>query len=262
MRLATILSLMLLVIAGAAYGQEDYPAGDLQPLTTYAFGSPVSNPTFVEAMDYSNITNFLGLGVAQGPSALQGANQITRLIADDLTPNGVNAGASVTRHVFSVANLNQVAVTVRARTRFWFDNGGVPGTYYNVPAAVGFTFNPLTFQPGVTLVNGGLPANSFTMPGTTFWAGVTFDNNNGATGATPAQMDAMGQGVFDPPTIGSSNDVIFITDSAGSFFNISNPAGATNDLGSDPANLGHELVVDVPVPAEKSSWGRVKKLYR
>ena len=124
-------------------------------------------------------------------------------------------------------------------------------------------FNPITINPGVTLLNGLLPPASMNMPGGTFWAGVTFDNNNGTTGMTAAQLDNMGQGLFDPPDVGTSADLAFITNAAGSFFTISNPAGALFNLGGQPAaNFGWEFVVEKPVSTSSSSWGKIKSVYR
>ena len=57
------------------------------------------------------------------------------------------------------------------------------------------------------------------------WAGITYDNNVGATGATLADMDAMGTGLAQP-SIGTSTDTMFQTTAPGSFFNTANPAGA------------------------------------
>jgi hypothetical protein len=36
------------------------------------------------------------------------------------------------------------------------------------------------------------------LPSGTFWAGITFDDNNGTTGATLVQLDNLGKGVFRP----------------------------------------------------------------
>jgi len=231
----------------------------------FPLDTPKTIGTAVLTPDYSNVTNFLGNGFVNAGSALQGANRITRLVADDITPTGAHAGMSVTQFVFSMANFNATAVTVRPRVRFWFTDGagGAPGTYYNLPAAVGFSFNALTIGPGVTLVTGSLAPNLFAMPGVPFWAGITFDDNSGATGITAAQLDLVGQGMFDPPTLGSSNDRFFITQAAGSFFGLANPAGSLSNFGANPvANFGWEFSVDVPVSAKDSSWGRVKAQYR
>jgi len=238
--------------------------GDLQVGEHFDIGAPgKSGPRLLDSVDYSNVSNFLGQAFVNGGSEVQGANRITRLIADDITPDG-QSGFDVIEITFSVANLNATPVTARPRIRFWFDNGGAPGAYYNVPADVGFSFNPLTFSPGVTLVTGSIGPGLFTMPGGRFWAGLTFDDNNGTTGATQAQIDGLGQGIFDPADIGSSEDLAFATTGAGSFFGTSNPPGATFSFGGppSPASFGWEFISSAPTPNTKSSWGRIKNLYR
>jgi hypothetical protein len=76
--------------------------------------------------------------------------------------------------------------------------------------------------------NGG----SFVVPaGGTFFAGVYFDDNGGTTGATAAQLNLLGQGVFAPPTVGSSQDSFFQTTGAGGG---ANPAGSFANFGGNP----------------------------
>jgi hypothetical protein len=262
--LLAALALSALPVASAQ--ATDFFMGDAQVVGQFSANSPQAFAPLVAVADYSNITNFLGSAVTQGPSANQAGNQITRLLADDITPTGIHAGQQVSTVTFSVVNLNPVQVSARPRIRFWFADGaaGAPGTYYNVPAAVGFTFNAFTMPPNsVTLLTGTLGAGTFTMPGGTFWAGMTFDNNTGATGATAAQMDNLGQGFFDPPTVGASADVMFLTQGAGSFFPTANPAGALLNLGGDPvANLAWEFTVEVAVPTQATTLGHIKSLYR
>ena len=36
------------------------------------------------------------------------------------------------------------------------------------------------------------------LPSSSIWAGIAFDNNGGATGATAAQLDSLAQGIFSP----------------------------------------------------------------
>lgn len=262
-RMLLVLSFTALVVAPVR--ADEINLGNLQVEEHFSMYTP---DTFVPAVlvsDYANVTNFLGQGFVNGGAALQGANTITRLVADDCTPTGANAGLSVTQLKFSIANFNGATVTVRPRVRFWFADGvaGAPGTYYNLPASVGFSFNPLAIAPGVTILTGTLGPGLFSMPGVRFWAGLTFDDNNGTTGATAAQMNLMGQGVFDPPTAGTSTDAFFITTAAGSFFAPANPAGTQQNLGGNPlANFGWEFTVDAPVPAQDASWGRIKAQYR
>src|SRR5262249_53249549 len=119
--------------------------------------------------------------------------------------------------------------------------------YYNSPMAIGLTFAGMTYQPGMTLLATG-PMNfiPFNMPGTRFWAGVTFDNGNGATGATAAQMDALGVALFNPPVAGSSTVQMFETTDAGSFFDVANPAGSSFDIVTASAGWKFEAV---PEPA-------------
>lgn len=259
-----LLVTLLAVVVVAPVRADEINLGSLQVVGEFSMAPGTTVPN-VLLPDYSNLTNFLGQGFVNGGATLQGANTITRLVADDITPTGANAGASITQFTFSVANFNSVAVTVRPRVRFWFADGaaGAPGTYYNLPGPVGFSFNPIAVNPGVVLLTATLTPNLFSMPGVPFWAGLTFDDNNGTTGATAAQLDGLGQGIFAPPTVGSSNDVFFATTAAGNFFNLANPAGALGNLGGNPvANFGWEFNVDVAVPANQASWGRVKAQYR
>lgn len=255
----------LLLIASVASAATEYPSGDLAVEDHMSLGSPSKGRTFLDTVEYSNVTNFLGQGFVNGGATLVGTNLITRLVMDDILPTGANAGQDVTQIKFSVANFNATAVSARARVRFWFDNAGAPGAYYNVPAPVGFSFNALLYAPGVTTVTGTLGPALFTMPDASapFWAGITFDNNSGATGATLAQMDNLGQGIFDPADVGFSDDLGFVTTAAGSFFNVSNPAGSLfNFGGTPPVSFGWEFTSVTATPTAKSSWGRIKNLYR
>lgn len=262
-----LLSLALPMMLAAPAFAIDYPAGDLTPIAHFAIGEGgiVPGSESLVTVDYSNVTSFLGQGFANGGTANQAGNLITKIVADNLTPTGAGAGSAVTQIKFSVANFNAVTVSVRARARFWNADGagGLPGTYYSNPAAVGFSFNALAFAPGVTVVTGTIGAGAFNMPGATFWAGLCFDNNTGATGATLAQMDNMGQGLFNPPTAGSSTDQIFVTTAAGSFFPTPNPAGSTVNFSGNPiANLGWEFTTAaVPNATEPTSWGKIKSLF-
>lgn len=265
MKKLLLTALVLTTSATFAYAAE-YEGWPLHVVGEYAFGAPTVTRVAVLVPDYENVTNFLGQGFANGGAALQGANTITALVADDVTPNGAHAGMDITQFYFSVANFSAVPVTARARVRFWFADGagGGPGTYYNVPAAVGFSFNPIAFNPGISVFFTNLAAGQFTMPAGKIWAGMTFDDNNGTTGATAAQMNLLGQGLFNPPNVGSSADQAFQTAVAGSFFTIANPAGALFNFGAGGpvASFGWAFLVDVPVPAKKVSWGHLKYLYR
>ncbi|MGC2238850.1 MAG: carboxypeptidase-like regulatory domain-containing protein [Pyrinomonadaceae bacterium] len=197
---------------------------------------------------YSNVTTLQGFFLANGGSTLIGANTITRLRADDLTfTRGVPV--SITGIRFTVHNNNAGAVSVRARVRFYANNGGVPG---NVLAAV--SFNAFAFGAGSTTLTSN-PFPTFAATTQTLWAGITFDNNSGATGATLAQLDNFGMRVVDPPDRGSSADVSFLTTAAGDF-NVSNPTGTVGNTAGAVDNLGWELL-STPNAAQVSIGGRV-----
>lgn len=249
-------------VAGAA--NADIMVNDVRIDNVYQIGQASVSPTAVDPNAvYSNITNFRGSAQAQGASAVQGTNTITRMLMDDITPDASYAGARINTIRFTVANLNTVGVSARARLRFWNADGagGGPGTYYSTlvgaattASAVGFSFNPLTFGPGVTTLTGTFTGSEFAIPTTKFWVGLTFDNNNG--GDQTALFNNMGQGHFNPVDLGSSADQAFLTAAAGSFFAPNNPAGSLfNYAGGTPvANFGWEFVA-VPAPTSAALLG-------
>jgi hypothetical protein len=203
--------------------------------------SVLVTPARSDVVLYSNVTNFTGFGVTNGGAANVGGNNITTLLADDITPGPGLDGGTVDAVTFSIANFDTSDVTARARVRFYAADGtgGGPGTLIT-----GFTFNPISFAAGTvglfTFSNGGLPL--FSIPKGTFWAGLTFDDNGGTTGATLSQLNNLGEGIFDPPTVGSSTDSFFATNNAGSFFG-NNPAGGFFNFGGNPhANFGWEFL--------------------
>lgn len=257
------LVLALLGIAGlvAAASAQDITGITLHQVGTTEIGSKGSFTPFATTATstvYSNITNYLGLVVVNGGAATQAGNGITRLVADDLTPAAGFAGLNVTLITFSVGNLNATTVTARPRVRFYLADGagGGPGT-----VITGFSFNPIAFPAGASLYNFN-PGGAVALPLGTFWAGMTFDNNTGATGATLAQLNNLGQAICDPPTVGTSADVLFQTTAAGSFL-ANNPAGGFVGFGGNPvANVAWAFDVEQPVPAMQSTWGRVKALYK
>jgi hypothetical protein len=199
-----------------------------------------------ELFIYSDLNNNTSQFYANGGAALVGGNTITRLVADDITPLGGYAGMSISNIYFSVVNANGVAVSARPRLRMWNADGagGDPGSFI-----AGFTFNAISF--------GANTASSFffhptgvNVPAGTFWIGLTFDNNSGATGATDVQLNNLGMALFNPPTIGTSTDNAFETTAAGDFL-VNNPAGATFNFGGNPpANFFFGLsVAQVPEPS-------------
>jgi hypothetical protein len=201
-----------------------------------------------EDASYSNVTTFTGSAFSNGGAANQAGNTITTLVADDLLT--VSPNAVIDTITFSVANLNAVAVSARPRVRFYADNAGVPGTLLN-----GFSFNPISFGASSVATFFFSPGGAIVVPADgKVWAGITFDDNTGGTGATLAQMNNLGQGIFNPPTTGSSKDVFFQTSAAGSNL-VSNPAGGLFNFGGSPvANFGWQFSA-VPEPASMAVLG-------
>jgi hypothetical protein len=263
--LGTIMAATVGAVPAAATEFEGLELRVVKEFTLSGPNKAVSPQTALSpSVVYSNVGTFQNSGFPNGDAALQGINTITRLTADDLTPTG--GGQDVIAFKFSVVNFNATAVTFRPRVRFWFADGaaGAPDTYYNVPGQVGFSFNPITMNPQtVVVLTAPLAAGLLTMPTSTFWAGVTFDNNNNTTGATAAMLNNLGQGLYGPPTVGSSADQFFLTTGAGSFFPTANPAGTLNNLGGSPAaNFGWEFTLDSPIAVEETAWSQVKAMYR
>lgn len=181
----------------------------------------------------------LGLGLmtlATRPAAAQ----VTTMVADDITPAAGFAGQSVTGFTFSVANFNAAAVSAAPTVYFYSSSGsgGGPGTLlgginFNTILFASSSVNTFTYNPGTALFS--LPA-----AGGFFWAGMSF--SDGATGtATPAQLNNLGQGIFNPPTVGSSQDAFFQSTAPAAVVN--NPAGSFFNFGGTPAaNFGWQFL--------------------
>lgn len=207
---------------------------------------------------YSNVTTFGGTAgdvFLNGGATNIGGNTITTLVADDLSvPVAQPVPYFLTGFRFVVVNLDAATVTFRPIIRFWRDDGagGGPGTLIT-----GFTFNPLTVNTFTINTFTANPIPTQTIPTGTIWAGMTFDDNNGGTGATLAQLNNLGHGMFRPIDLGSSVDVFFQTGMAGDFL-VNNPAGGFFNFGGAPlADFGWELISNAPTAAGVSVSGRV-----
>ncbi len=205
-----------------------------------------------QVIAYSDKTTFGNGAYPNGGAVTQGANTITRYVADDIEPDPAFVGQSATQFTFSVANQNPTAVTARPRVQFFAADG--TGNFPGTPL-LSLSFPPTTFVQGVSLLTSApLAPGQLVLP-SIFWAGVVFDDNNGTTGATPAELNNFGQGVFNPPTAGGSFDIFFQSTNAG--VPGPNPAGSGfNFSGSPVANFGWEFqVAPVPEPGSLALCG-------
>ena len=247
----TILISILAVCASSAFAQDTLVTGTkvweglIGTKVNTGLGLNDSGPI------YSNITNFTGFAFSNGSATNQTGNTITKLVADDLLTGLPNT--TVDGITFSVSNLDAVAVSARARVRFYSDAAGLPGT-----ALAGFTFNPITFTAGSVALFSFNPGAALVVPADgKVWAGITFDDNTGATGATVANLNNLGQGIFNPPTGGVSQDLAFLSTNPGSNFS-NNPAGGLFNFGANGpvANFGWQFTsAAVPEPASFAVLG-------
>ncbi len=189
---------------------------------------------------YSNVTTFSGYGYAGGGATSVSGDTITTMVADDITPVAGLAGDNVVSFTFSAGSFNSTTVSARPIVSIYeADNGGAPGTLLTT-----IVFNPIAFASDtVGLYTATSATGFFALPSGTFYAGLSFDNNSGATGATVAQLNNLGQGLFNPPTVGSSADSFFQAMSAGSI-GTNDPSGSFYFFGGSPvANFGWAFTV-------------------
>ncbi|GAB4129996.1 MAG: hypothetical protein Fur0036_16780 [Fimbriimonadaceae bacterium] len=205
-----------------------------------------------QALMYDSIPASVTSFYAPGGATDQAGNIITRLIADDLDLVDAFAGQQITGFSFTLVNANTTQVSFRPRVRFY----GLPGTtgtqLGNVLA--GFTFSPVTMAANSATTFTATIGPGLNVPADYFlWAGFTFDNNLGATGATAAQLDNIGWAISSP-TVGSSDDIFFQTTTAGSFF-ANNPTGSYFNFGGNPAANFAFSITAVPEPASMIALG-------
>ena len=205
-----------------------------------------------QALIYDSVPATVTSYYAPGGATNQAGNTITRLMADDIDMIDAFAGQQITSFAFTLVNANTTSVSFRPRVRFY----GLPGTTATTLGNViqGYTLNPVTMTANSATtytVNIGPGLN---VPNDFFlWAGMTFDNNVGATGATAAQLDNIGWAVGQP-SVGTSDDLFFQTTAAGSFF-ANNPTGGYLFFnGNPPANFAFRLNA-VPEPASMIALG-------
>ncbi len=206
----------------------------------------------VVVYDNLNPANSSGFSLNNGDTMPFGSGLSTVLIAEDITPAIGSDGQSVISIVYTITNSNTVPVSVRPLLRVFADNGSnAPGALLIAPSLGpvsldAISLNTFTFAPGGSI---------FTIPaGGKFWAGLAFDDANGTTGVTAAQLDQIGQGMYNPPTPGTSVDGFFFSSGVDDI-SANNPAGsfAFSPFGGNPvANLGWQFTT-APIPEPGST---------
>ena len=200
-----------------------------------------------QTLIYSDVTTFEGYGYAPGSGAATiGGDGVTLMVADEVSVISPYGGAKVDGFEFSTATFNSTAVTARPIVTFFNDaDGGGPGTFLG-----GYIFNGITFSSDtVNLFYYDTP-NEFTVPTDgNIWAAVSYDNDFGATGyATLAQLNELGQGLFYPPTVGSTPNYFFQSNAAGTYAT-NNAAGGYYYFGGSPyASFGWQFSAPTLVP--------------
>ena len=209
-----------------------------------------AHPAAAQTTVYSDTTTFGGQAFSNGGATA--ATPTTAMVADDITPIAGFAGDQVTAFTFSFANLNTTSVTAAPTVNFYLPNpdptSGAPGTLLT-----SVVFNPITQAAGsVGLFTATSTKGFFTLPttepnsGVAFWAGISF------SGATPALLNNLGQGLYNAPTVGSSQDVFF--QSSAPATTAGNPAGGLFYFGGTPvANFGWSFSVTPPPAVPEAS---------
>jgi hypothetical protein len=208
-----------------------------------------------QTITYSNTTNIKGTVVTPGgATGAPGTTRYTYLLADDLTYNPLSALTPVTQFKFSIANGDDATLSIVPTVNFYSNDGsgGGPGTLiamfnFNAVSVTGHsTFTPFTYNVPL--------AQQFLLPVTgTVWAGMYFSSST----LTMAQMNSdFGEWVFDPATVGSTQDRDFLSSTVGPFTS-SNPPGAVRNFpyGANPvASYYWEITTAAPAVPEPSTW--------
>ncbi len=247
--------LLILALAGvASFAAADFNASATL-LKTYTIGGENNSAhAATPGALYSNVTNFTGSGVTCGGATGLTATTGTNAIMDDTNLiSSTNFGGGVLSTIqFSVANIDAAgaAITARVRVRFYDTTGagGGPGT--NIAA---ISFSPIAFAAGVSVFSSDFTSFAITLP-QNCWAATFFDASTVTTGTTVAQLNELGVGTFNPPTVGTSADKDFLTNVTAPG---SNPTGTLRNspfTGAPVANYGWEFNA-TPEPASMAVIG-------
>jgi hypothetical protein len=196
---------------------------------------------------YSNTSNFSGDVTQNGSATELDTFDRTGIDADDIMPIAAGVGADVNSITYNIVNLNSTAVVFQPFLSIWAADGagGGPGTLLYSQG-----LPDISQVPGIeiyTFASGG--PTLFVAPGQ-FWAGISFDNDNGSLSISSLELNNLGQGIYAPPTVGSSANEVFLGSPGQQ--NSSNPTGNLTNFGPGlTADFGWEFdgTLATPEPA-------------
>jgi hypothetical protein len=196
---------------------------------------------------YQNTATPTGSGFAFNGHVTLGNSLAANIDLNMLTLAAGSAGQAISALSFLAYNYNSVAVEARPTMYIWTaGEGGNPATL------LGSFALPLT-----SFAAGSQQALSLTLPGSgiivpangEIWAGIGFDNNNGASTIAATQLDSLGGLTYHPATVG--------TDGPNAYFMA--PGASLNDPAVVPfgsaftANYGWTVQANEPVATAQAS---------
>jgi hypothetical protein len=216
-------------------------AASAGPVATIApaGGSGATSRVVAPGAIYSNVTNFLHYGVTVSGVSGPGNDDFTPMTADDLTLAGGGAVSEVNVYMF---NDNSGTVTANVDMTFYANDGtsGLAGTVLGA-----FQLPGVSIQGGdvVSELGVAFSPGQLTLSGGTIWAGLAYDNAN-QPNTSDAELTLLGDGLFNPPDVGSSTDEVELMASGQAPYTSNDPSGGTTNFGGNPvANVGWEIVV-------------------
>lgn len=155
---------------------------------------------------YQNTTTQVGAFEFNG-AATVGSDLAANIDINELTLAAGSAGESIASLSFIAGNFNTGAVLARPTIYIWAANGagGNPGTLLG-----SFVLPDQTLAAGSTDTISETVPGGLTVPSNMeIWAGIGFDNANGASPITAAQLDALGGLTYHPATVGTDGPNAF-----------------------------------------------------
>lgn len=251
-------SMMLSALIAALFAFSAQAAGgQLKIVRSLPLGGAAqiqSVPSLAATPFYSNITTFQGGFSFGGTLASQlqptgGTGLLTAMSCDDLSLNPGNPSGSYTLNdvSFSIANSDLLGLDVEP-TLVFYDQG--TGAFIDV-VAFGIVHIP---AQTVSLLSADLsilsPPVAFPLDANgeaNIWMCQIYDDANGTAlddngaNVTITQYDNLGAGLCDPPTVGSSPDNLYISDTPIASYATLPPGIQGNFGGTPPANYCDEL---------------------